>query len=174
MNVQEAIRKRKSVRSYRETPVDRETLEKILEAGRLAPSARNVQEWRYVVVEDRDTRARLAEAASNQRFVAEAPVVIVCCAETDHRTMQCGHEPFPIDVAISVDHMTLAAVEAGLGTCWVGAFDADRVREILGIPGNIEVVELLPLGYPRDDTTKEKKRLAFDQIVHFGRWGGER
>lgn len=170
MEVYEAIRARKSVRSYRDDPVKREVLERVLGAARLAPSARNDQDWRFVVVEDADTRAELCDAASGQRFVAEAPVVIVCCSETDHRQMKCGQYSYPINIAIAVDHLTLAAVCEGLGTCWVGAFDADRVKSILGIPDDVEVVELLPLGYPVDQTRKAKTRLPLDRIVRYERW----
>lgn len=150
--------------------MEAEKLQRILEAGRLAPSARNVQEWRFIVVTDADLRGRLAEAAGNQRFVGEAPVVLVCCAETDHRRMHCGLESYPIDLAIAIDHMTLAAVAEGLGTCWIGKFDPRAVRTLCGIPEEIEVVELLPLGYPADTTLTEKHRKPLDEIVRYERW----
>lgn len=170
MTVHEAIRTRKSVRAWADRPVARETLERVMEAARLAPSARNDQEWRFVVVTDEGLRGKLAAAAKNQVFVGQAPVVIVACAETDRRTMACGHPSFLIDAAIAIDHITLAAVEEGLGTCWIGAFDALEVRSILGIPKSIEVVELLPLGYPADASPVQKKRLSLDEIVRWERW----
>ncbi len=173
MTVMEAIRNRRSIRSYRPDPVPEETLLAVLEAGRLAPSANNRQEWRYVVVRDPETRHDLMVAANRQRFVGEAPVVIACCAETDHRVMRCGQPAYPIDVAISIDHMTLAAHELGLGTCWIGSFDADRVRRILGIPDGIEIVELLTLGCPAAAETP-RGRLRLDEIVSYDRWDGER
>ncbi|MCK5156689.1 MAG: nitroreductase family protein, partial [Spirochaetales bacterium] len=112
MHVHEAMKKRKSVRSYLDKPVEKEKIDKILEAAQIAPSARNSQEWRIIVVTDKDVRKRLAiEAARNQMFVAEAPVVFVCCAETDKADMICGHSRYAVDCAIAVDHMTLAAVE---------------------------------------------------------------
>ena len=170
MTVHDVIRIRKSVRSWEDRPVARETLERVLEAARLAPSARNDQEWRFVVVTDEATRKQLAEAAKNQTFVGQAPVVIVACAETDRRTMSCGHLAFLIDTAIAIDHITLAAVEEGLGTCWIGAFDPARIRSILGIPASVEVVELLPLGYPKDHAPVQKSRLPFGEIVRWERW----
>ncbi len=170
MEVYEAIRTRKSVRSYRDQKVEREKLERVLDAGRRAPSASNRQEWRFVVVQEGETRQRMMKAANNQRFVGEAPVVIACCAETDHHLMRCGLECFSIDVAIAVDHITLAAVAEGLGTCWVGAFDADEVKEILGIPRDVVVVQLLALGYPEDASVKEKNRKSLEEIVHYDRW----
>ncbi|MFP3958530.1 MAG: nitroreductase family protein [Spirochaetaceae bacterium] len=170
MELYEAIRRRKSVRQYEESPVPDEVLNRVLEAARLAPSAKNLQEWRFVVTRDPEARRRLAEAASGQRFVAEAPVVIACCAETNHRRMRCGLESYIIDVAIAVDHLTLAAAAEGLGTCWIGSFDPDAVRSILGIPRDVEVVELLPVGYPRDPSAVSKRRLPLTDIVHYERW----
>jgi len=169
MNVMDAIRKRRSIRVYEEKPVEEEKLLAVLDAGRLAPSANNKQEWRYVVVRDPDLRRRLADATYDQGFVAGAPVVIACCAETDRRVMRCGQLAFTVDVAISIDHMTLAAVELGLGTCWVGSVSADMVREALGIPPEIEFVQLLTLGYPKG-RGRPTTRLALDDIVHWERW----
>lgn len=171
MDIYELVAKRKSVRSFADKPVEEEKLRRILEAARLAPSASNRQEWRYVVVTDPHTRAQLAEAASGQSFVGEAPVVIACCAETDGHIMKCGHPSFLVDVAIGIDHLTLAAAAEGLGTCWIGAFDQNAVKSALDIPPEIEVVELLPLGYPEDPSQKEKRRFPMDTIVHRERWG---
>lgn len=169
MNVYEAIKARRSIRSYQDRPVEEDKLRRVLEAARLAPSASNRQEWRFVVVQDAQTRKRLMEAATGQRFVGQAPVVIACCAKTDEHVMTCGQMCYPIDVAIAIDHMTLAAVAEGLGTCWIGAFFADQVREILGIPENVPVVELLTLGYPTS-VPGPSSRLPFDEIVKYERW----
>lgn len=170
MDVYEAIRTRKSVRAFLQRDVPEEALSRMLEAARLAPSATNRQEWRFVVVRDPATRQQLAHAANGQRFVGRAPVVIVCCAETDGYVMPCGHLSYPIDVAIAIDHITLCAAAEGLGTCWIGAFDEGQVREILGIPNHIRVVELLPVGYPQDPRPVGKHRLPLDQIVKVERW----
>ncbi len=171
MNIYDAIAARKSVRAFEDKDVPEEVLTRLLEAARLAPSACNKQEWRFVVVRDAGMRKRLAEAASGQAFVGEAPVVLVCCAETDGHVMSCGQQCYPIDVAIAIDHLTLAAVDEGLGTCWIGAFDEARVKDLLGIPGKIRVVELLPLGYPRDPSAVKKQRLPLEEIVKYERWG---
>jgi len=170
VNVFEAIKTRKSVRSYLGKPVEDEMLRAVLEVGRLAPSASNRQEWRFVVVRDREVRKRLAEAANSQSFVGEAPVVIVACAVTDGHVMSCGQPCYPIDVAIALDHISLAAVEYGLGTCWIGAFNEKKVKEILGVPDEIRVVELMPLGYPVYKSVKEKSRLPLKRIVKYERW----
>ncbi|MEA3488786.1 MAG: nitroreductase family protein [Candidatus Omnitrophota bacterium] len=169
MEVMEAIRKRHSIRSYEDREVEEEKLNLILEAGRLAPSAGNRQEWRYVVVRDKQTRQKLMEAAAGQAFVGEAPVVIACCAQTDGHIMKCGQPCYPIDVAISIDHMTLKAVEEGLGTCWVGAFNEVKAREVLGVPDEIRLVELLALGYPTH-IPGGKTRKELGEIVKYERW----
>ncbi|MFP4562387.1 MAG: nitroreductase family protein [Spirochaetia bacterium] len=170
MDIYEAIRTRKSVRKFLGKQVEDDKLNRILEAGRLAPSARNLQEWRYLVVRDDELRRGLIDAAAGQRFVGQAPVVIVCCAETDGHVMRCGERCYPIDVAVSVDHMTLAAAAEGLGTCWIGAFYQDQVKHLLGIPEEIRVVALLPLGYPADPKPIEKSRMGLDEFVRYERW----
>jgi nitroreductase len=170
MEVIDAIRSRKSVRSYLDKAVEKEKLSRVLEAARMAPSAGNRQEWRFVVVTDPEKRGRLGEEAAGQRFIAEAPVVIAVCAQTDGRIMRCGQACYPIDVAIAVDHLTLAAVAEGLGTCWIGSFDPEAVRRILAIPKEIVVVELLPLGYPRDPQPVAKSRLPIETIVRYESW----
>jgi len=169
MEVLEAIQQRYSVRQYRPQPVEPEKLERILEAARLAPSAGNRQEWRFVVVTDDQARQQLMEAASGQPFVGQAPVVIAACAETDEQVMPCGQPSYPIDVAIALEHIALQATEEGLGTCWVGAFDEAAVKEVLDIPPAIRVVQLMPLGYPADQP-KPKQRLALDEIVFHEKW----
>lgn len=169
MEVMEAIRERHSIRSYEDREVEDKKLNLILEAGRLAPSASNRQEWRYVVVRDKQTRQKLMEAAAGQAFVAQAPVVIACCAESDGHIMRCGQPCYPIDVAISIDHMTLKAVEEGLGTCWVGAFNEAKAKEILAVPQEIRLVELLALGYPTH-VPWEKIRKELSEIVKYESW----
>jgi nitroreductase len=171
MNVFQAIEKRRSVRGYLDKEVEEDKLRAILEAGRAAPSANNKQEWRFIVVKDQDTRKKLCHAAKDQKFVGEAPVIIACCAQTNEHVMTCGQLCYPIDVAIAIDHMTLAAVELGLGTCWIGAFYEDKVKEVLDIPDEIKVVELLPIGYPAQPPASPRQRLPLDEIVFGEKWG---
>ena len=171
MEVYEAIRARHSVRSYQDRPVEPEKLARILEAARQAPSARNDQEWRFVVVSDPAKRQALASEASSQHFMLEAPLIIAACAQSDGRLMRCGQQAYPIDVAIALDHLTLAAVAEGLGTCWIGSFDPLQVRRILGIPPEVQVVGLMLLGYPREiGAAPKKSRLPLERIVHHEAW----
>jgi nitroreductase len=169
MDVMNAIKQRESVRSYKSTPVEDKKLQLLLEAARLAPSASNRQEWRFIVVKDKETRQKLEVAAANQGFVAEAPVVIAACAQTDNHVMMCGQPCYPIDVAIAIDHITLKAVEEDLGTCWIGAFDEKAVKAILRIPPEIRVVSLLTVGYPKTLHSK-KTRKQLDEIVKYECW----
>lgn len=169
----EAIKKRRSIRDYFDKEVEEDKLMKILEAARQAPSASNRQEWRFIVVRDREKRRQLRKAAKDQKFVEEAPVVIACCAQTDNHIMTCGQLCYPIDVAIAIDHMVLVAVELGLGTCWIGAFYEEEVKKILKIPPPIRVVELLTLGYPKAQPPIPKDRLSFEEIVFFEEWKGK-
>ena len=170
MEITEAIRTRKSVRAFLDTPVADDVLARVMEAARLAPSARNGQEWRFVAVRDRAMRERIAVEAARQPFIAQAAVLLVCCAETDERMMSCGQLAYPIDVAIAMDHLSLAAVAEGLGTCWIGAFDERKVKDALGIPGAVRVVELMPLGYPADPAAVPKQRLPLSKILHREQW----
>lgn len=170
MNVKEAIRTRKSVRHYIDKPVEDEIIKKLFEAAILAPSANNRQEWRFVVVREKDIRKRLSEIANNQSFIAKAGAVIVACADTDEKYMPCGQQSYPIDVAIVLDHITLAAVELGLGTCWVASFEEKPIKDLLGIPEKIRVIAIMPLGYPVDRAPITKKRLPMSETVKYEHW----
>jgi len=169
VDVIKAIMGRRSVRSYQPKPIEQEKLNGILEAARLAPSARNMQEWRFVVVRDPDTKKKLVPAAKNQAFVGEAAVVIAACAVETQHIMTCGQLCYPIDLAIAVDHMTLKAWEEGIGSCWIGAFHEDQVKEILEIPQNIRIVSLLALGYPKE-TPSARPRKPLQEIVCYDKW----
>ena len=169
MNVLEAVSARWSVRSFESKSVEHDKVRAVLDAGLAAPSARNLQDWRFIVVTDADKRAALCQATKNMAFVSEAPVVIVACGTGDH-VMTSGHHCYPIDVACAVDHMTLVATELGLGTCWVGAFYPEKVREALSIPADVHVVAMLALGYPRVPSGGEKTRRPFEQSVAFNGW----
>jgi len=164
MDVHEAIKTRRSVRSYKPDPVPEESLERILEAARLAPSGHNAQEWKFIVVRDDEKRKQLAEDASGQDFISEAPVIIVAVALDPEDVMSSGVPAYAVDLAIAVDYMTLAAVEEGLSTCWIGAFSQSKVKEILDVPRDCKVVVLLPLGFAKDEPGP-KIRKSIEEIV---------
>jgi nitroreductase len=164
MDVSVAIAGRRSIRAYQDTEVEEDKLRKVLEAARLAPSASNRQEWKFIVVRDAGTRTKLARAALGQSFVAQAPVVIVACATEAERVMACGQSTYTVDLSIACTHIILQAFELGLGTCWLGAFREDEVKKILGIPRHVRVVTMIPLGYP-DQLPAARQRKSLDEIV---------
>ena len=168
MDVFEAIQKRYSCRSYKEKEIEREKLDMLLEAARLAPSAKNLQDWRFVVVTDKEKKRKLAEAANNQTFLEKAGTVIVACTTADY-IMRCGQAAGPIDVAIALEHICLSATELGLATCWIGSFYPDKVRSIVGIPADVAIVELLAVGYPADKP-KERSREPMEKMACFETW----
>jgi nitroreductase len=172
MDVFEAIEKRRSIRKYDATPVRQEKLEKILEAARLAPSASNVQPRHFIVVTDEERRRALS-AGMFAGFLKQAPLVIVACGD-EKKSPKWYH----IDVAIAVENMVLAATGEGLGTCWIGSFDENKVRAVLKIPEKLRVVVLLAVGY---HSGKEgfgskvfrlvRKRKSLNEIVSIEEYG---
>ena len=168
MDLYEAIKKRYSCRSYAAKPIEQEKLDRILEAARLAPSAKNLQDWRFVVVTDEKKRKELAAAANEQMFIATAPVIIVGCSNTDY-TMRCGQKIAPIDLAIAMEHIALTATAEGLAACWIGSFYPEKVRKVLDIPEKVEIIELMPIGYPADKET-HKPRENIEKIVCYEKW----
>lgn len=166
MDVFKAIKTRYSVRSYKEKSVEKEKILKVLESARLAPSAKNRQPWRFMVIRDLKLKEELYPACKYQDFVRDAPVIIAAIAEKTDYTMSCGIPAHYVDLSIAVTHMMLVAVEEGLGTCWIGAFYQDKVKKILGIKEKEEVVALLTLGYPADKP-EEKDRKSMNSIVEW-------
>ncbi|MEM3737293.1 MAG: nitroreductase family protein [Candidatus Bathyarchaeia archaeon] len=170
MDVSKAIRLRRSIRKYKPQPVEGEKLMRILEAGRLAPSARNRQPWHLVVVTDPATRGRLYHSYAKDWFVS-APVILVVCADPEVAWVRAdGEEYWKVDAAIALQNMILAATEEGLGTCWVADFKESLVKEILGIPSNIRVVAMTPLGYPDEEKGEVTDRKPLTMILHREHW----
>ncbi|HHY37301.1 MAG TPA: nitroreductase [Firmicutes bacterium] len=162
--------KRRSVRSYSAKPVEEEKLKACLEAARLAPSANNRQPWRLIVVKAPEIRAKLVEVAGGQRFVGEAPIVIAAVALDPKRLMRCQIPAYAVDVAIALDHLTLAAASLGLGTCWIGHFDQGEAKELLKVPREYQIVALTPLGYPAVGEERPRSRKPLDALVSWDVW----
>jgi nitroreductase len=147
MNVFEAIRTRRSVRRYKTHPVEENKLQRILEAGRLSPSAVNKQPWHFIVVRDPSVRESL-RASYGQSWFVNAPLIIVVCADPSNAWVRRdGEEYWKVDAAIALQDMILCATEEGLGTCWIGAFNEEPARRVLKIPEKIRIVAMTPLGY---------------------------
>jgi nitroreductase len=161
----EAIRTRRSIRKYDPRPIEQDKLDMVLEAARLAPSAGNQQQWKFILVRDATKVQAFTEASNGQNFVGEAPAVIVVCA-TGSRVMACGQPTSTVDLSIAMTHIVLAAHELGLGTCWLGNFSAEKVRALLDIPKDVAVVAVTPIGYPAETPEARPRKTAADVISY--------
>ncbi|MCL1857935.1 MAG: nitroreductase family protein [Oscillospiraceae bacterium] len=168
MNLMEAIKGRRSIRAYDSKPVEKEKIEAVLEAARLAPSARNRQKWQFIVVTDPEVKDKMLDACNNQQFIKQAPAVIVACGK-EPGIMSCEQPVETIDVSIAVSFIILKAYEEGLGTCWLGNFNKDKVKAVLGIPENVSVVAVTPLGYPAE-SPDARPRVSLDEIVSWDKY----
>jgi len=170
MDVLEAIKQRRSIRTFKREDISAEIVEKLIEAARWAPSAGNVQPWEFIIVRKPEIKRKLAEAALNQSFIEEAPVVIVVCANEVRSSQGYGVRGKTLyciqDTAAAIQNIHLAACALGLGTCWVGAFKEEKAREILKIPNGIRPVALIPVGYPAE-YPKPRSRRPINEIVHY-------
>jgi len=170
MTFLELAKKRYSVRSYSDRPVEEEKLQYILECGRIAPSAANYQPWKIFVVKDAGMREKLASTYRRDWF-KQAPIILVFCG--DHPTAwkrNDGKDHTDVDVSILIDHITLAAAEQGLGTCWICNFDAKGCAKILDLPSTMEAIAYLSLGYPGkepEDPTRHLNRKQLSEIAHY-------
>jgi len=193
MDVMDAIQKRRSVRKYKPDEIPEDALDKLLNAMRLAPSGKNRQPWKFIVVRDKATKAKLAEACNGQKWIAEAPVVIVACGSEKEAAvryyrddqaiigvgwdieeeMENGSIEYescvPIDLAIALDHLTLAAVEEGLGTCWIAALNEYQVKELLSVPDDMRAALVMPIGYPVS-WPDARPRKPIEEIVCYERY----
>jgi len=167
MDTLDAIMQRRSVRKYSPSPIPEQDLKKILEAGRQAPSAANRQPWHFIVVRDEAQKKRLAEACSGQTWMADAGAIIAGLGKP-----QVSDKWHPVDVAIAMQNMILAATALGYGTCWVGAFDEAQVKAVLGLPDDLRVVALTPVGKPLDKPDR-RPRMPMDEFVSLDRSGGK-
>lgn len=170
MDVLEAARTRRSIRSYEKKVVEREKILKVLEAARLAPSAANRQPWKFIVVTDTNVRESL-RAAYNREWFVSAPVIIIGCAFPNEAWIRRdGEEFWKVDVSIAMQNLVLAAWEEGLGTCWIGAFNEHEVKSVLGIPETVRVLAMTPLGYPAVEKGPVTNRKSLEEIVYYDRW----
>ena len=185
MDLFEAIKTRRSVRKYLDKPVEDDKLEAVLEAVRLAPSWANMQCWRLVVVKDKAIKETLSDlsyvesffapkgykANPSKKALAEAPVVIVLCAEPSQSGVLWGQSYYLVDTGIAAQNLMLAARGQGLGTVFVGVYDEVKVKGILNIPQNVRVVGLLPLGYPAGESKDGPPRKPRQEICFNEQWG---
>jgi nitroreductase len=169
MELNEAIKKRRSIRAYKTQDVPEEVVNKLIEAASYAPSAGNIQPWRFVVARKPETKKKLAQAAS-QAFVEEAPVVIVVCANEQRAEMGYGVRGKTLyciqDTTAATQNILLTAYSLGLGTCWVGAFNEEQARKAVNAPEEMRPVAMIPVGYP-NETRAQRNRRPLSQIMHY-------
>ncbi|MFW6180696.1 MAG: nitroreductase family protein [Spirochaetota bacterium] len=178
------IRQRKSVRTYTDQPIAREHIAACVEAARLAPSAENVQPWRFIVLDDPGLKREFCTAVTGgiyrpSRFIARAAAVVVILARLDllanvlGRSVQ-GTQFYLLDIGIAGEHLVLQAQELGIGTCWIGWFNARRAARFLQVPVRCRVVSLIAMGYPAEGATRNKPDLPLDEILFFNREAGRK
>jgi nitroreductase len=168
MKFSQLINQRRSVRKYNSSIIEREKLEQVLHAARMAPSAVNFQPWHFIVF-TQPGKLDLLHRAYKRDWLKTAPVIILACADHSQswKRSNDGKDSAYMDVAIAVDHLTLQAAELGLGTCWVCNFDVHRCAEALKLPGYIEPVAMIPIGYPASEEIPPKKRKPPEEVIHW-------
>lgn len=170
MEFYEVVKKRRSIRKYKPIPVEEDKLARVLEAGRLAPSAANRQPWHFIVVKDPKVKEELRKAYNRDWFV-NAPVIIAVCADPTKAWRRAdGEEFWKVDAAIAMEHIVLAATNEGLGTCWICAFNEAEAKKALRIPEHIRVVAMTPLGYPDEVKGEVTDRKPMSEILHYDGW----
>lgn len=168
---------RRSIRQYLDKKVEREKIVQCVEAARLAPSAENVQPWRFIIIDDEELKHKFCKQAfsgiySLTKWAQHAPVIIVILAKLDILANRIGKQIqgtnyYLIDVGITGEHLVLQAEELGLGTCWIGWFSAEKTRKFFKLPRSYKVVSLISMGYPASRPQKEKKRRTLEEIMWF-------
>lgn len=164
----ELIKNRYSVRSYKPDIVEDHKLAQVLEAARLAPTAANRQPFQLILISTAGRKEELNRIYSRD-FFTEAPLVICACAVPSQAWSRGESNYSYVDTAIAMDHLTLAATELGLGTCWIAAFDRGAARQVLGLPDTVEPVAFTPLGYPAD-RPGVKSRKPLSELVRYEHW----
>ena len=181
MDTLEAINTRQSIRRYLDTPVEKDKIQALLEAAIRAPSAMNKQCWRFVAITDKETMVQLSKChAAFNSWLKDAPAAVVVCADPKGSTEHNGLSYYMWDAALAMHNLVLAATDMGLGTCYLAAYNEDKVKELLGVPDNIRVVCMTPLGYPTEKrSVGEKlmkavagssKRKPVDEVAHWEKW----
>jgi nitroreductase len=165
MDTFECIRTRRTTRVFLPTTIPQHTIRNILEAGRLTPSARNLQPWHFIAIQDQDMLRQLAPLCTSGRFIEQASCAVVVVTDPTNR----WHE---IDGARAVQSMELAGWNEGVGTCWIGNMDRERIKDLLGVPASLHVLTILPFGYPaQSDTPRRRTKKRPADVCHWGRFG---
>ncbi|MFP4005213.1 MAG: nitroreductase family protein [Candidatus Hadarchaeia archaeon] len=167
MDVNEAILKRRPVRSYKNKDIPREKIERIMDSVRMAPSARNRQEWHFIIVKSQNVKDELCKS-TKYKFIGEASVIIVAVSTDPDYVMSSDINAGIVDLSIALDHLSLKAVEEGLGTCWIGGFDQEVAKNALGVPDDQKIIALMSLGYPQDELDiRNKERKSLEKVISY-------
>lgn len=169
MTLMPEIERRRSIQRFTGEPMDRQALDRILQAGRRAPSAKNRQPWRYIAVQDLETKRKLQNAAYGVEGVSQASAVILACTTNIDYRMPNGQLSYPIDLTFGVSFMMLQAVHEGYGTCLNSTYDEREVKELLSVPYSMRVVLLLLVGRAAEEP-EESPRKGFDRVVSYEHW----
>jgi nitroreductase len=170
MDTIETIMRRRSIRKYKSDEIPPKDLDKILEAGRQAPSAANRQPWHFVVVRDEELKRKVAEACSGQNWMANADVILAGIGNPNASRGSTGRFWYEVDVSIAMQNMILAATSLGYGTCWIGAFSEEQVKALLKVPEEMRVVALTPIGVP-DASPEARARKDVNQVFSAEQYG---
>jgi nitroreductase len=174
MDFSDVIHKRRSIRSYKPDQVSDDVLNSLLESARLAPSWMNKQCWHFIIVNDPEAIQEIAGTTIINRWIKQAPICIVACADPHLSGTHHDLDYFTVDVAIAMEHLVLAATNQGLGTCWIGAINEKKLKTILQIPPRIRVVALTPIGYPEEKKRqvlfRTQKRKTISEFTHLNHW----
>jgi nitroreductase len=165
----EEILNRRTIKGFNPSPVQKDKLERILGAGRLAPSAKNRQEWRFVVIQKKALREKVKEAAFGDERIGQAPALIAICTTNIEYTMPNGQQAYPVDLGIAAAFMSLQAVKEGLGSSFLTTFEEQKLRELLSVPYSMRVVLLLLLGHPAA-LPEPQPRKPLRSIVSYDHW----
>jgi nitroreductase len=168
MDTLSCIRTRRTTRAFLAREIPEQAIRNILEAGRLSPSARNMQPWHFVVIQDKGVLEQLGTLCTSGRFIDQAGCAVAVVTDPSNR----WHE---IDGARAVQNMELAGWNEGLGTCWIGSIERERVKDLLGIPAPLHLLTILPFGYPAEpNAPRRKTKKRSDEVCHWGRFGQPR
>jgi nitroreductase len=170
LELQEAIKGRRSIRNFKKQNIPEETITQLIEAASYAPSAGNIQPWQFIIIRKPAIKKKLAESALNQAHVEQAPVVIVVCADEKRSSMGYGTRGKTLyclqDTAAATQNILLTAHSLGLGTCWIGAFNEDEAREAVKAPEGVRPVAIIPVGVPNGNP-KQRSRRLLSQMTHY-------
>jgi len=174
MDIIDVIQKRRSIRSYTSESISDEVITSLLESARLAPSWMNKQCWHFIVVKDSEIIEEISHTTIINRWIKQAPICIVACADPHQSGSHHGVEYYTVDVAIAMEHLVLAAADKGLGTCWIGAIKEEKIKAILHIPPRIRIIAMTPLGYPKEKKVqilfRNQKRKTINEFAHINHW----